>query len=44
VANRMEIWSKEEYETNLTPMSERPRLQVIARGVFDQPGKSENPS
>jgi MraZ protein len=44
VANRMEIWSKEEYEKNLTPMSERPRLQAIARGVFDQTTKPENPS
>jgi len=42
VANRMEIWSKAEYEKNLTPMSERQSLQAIARNIFDQPGKPEN--
>jgi len=42
VANRMEIWSKEEYNKNLTPMSERPGLQAIARKIFDSKTGPEN--
>jgi MraZ protein len=42
VGSKIEIWNAEDYEKSLTPMSERGKLQPIARGIFDVPKKPEN--
>jgi MraZ protein len=42
VANRIEIWSADEYQKTLGPTTDRLSLQAEASGIFDGPKKPEN--